>query len=334
MTSIPGAALLVAEMAGLLLAVTFGVALLQRRLGDATIRRWMGGPPRQAALKGIAVGFVTPFCTYSAIPVLVGMRQAGVRPAGYAAFIFAAPVVDPVMIGVLAIIIGPAGAVVYVATAFAAAFLLALIVDAVDIEPHLKPVPALVGAPAPPPSPTEAPAPPPSSPAQAQASPQSGPAQAQTPPPPACGPCPDGAPWAGWRCESRAAWRRAATLLRSMAWLMAAGVGAGLAIGLLVPTDALAGIAGAHNPLAVPAAAAAGIPLYFGTELFVPIGDALHAKGAGTGSIVALVIAGAGANIPEFALLTRIARGRVVGAFFAYVFAVALAAGLLTDLIL
>ena len=312
MTSLPGAALLVAEMVALLLAVTFGVALLQRRLGDATIRRWMGGPPRRAALKGIAVGFVTPFCTYSAIPVLVGMRQAGVRPAGYAAFIFAAPVVDPVLVGALAIIIGPAGAAIYVTTAFAAAFMLALIVDTVDIAPHLKPVPALVGQPAPPIRPTVP----------------------QVPSPPASCSSPEEALWAGWLTESRAAWRRALALLRSMAWLIAAGVGLGLAIGLLVPTDALASIAGADNPLAVPAAAAAGVPLYFGTELFIPIGDALHAKGVGIGSIVALVIAGAGANIPEFALLTKIARGRVVAAFFAYVFAVATVAGLLTDLIL
>ncbi len=319
MTSPSGALLLIAEMVGLLLAVTFGVTLLQRRLGDATIRRWMGGPPRRAALKGIAVGFVTPFCTYSAIPVLVGMRQAGVRPAGYAAFIFAAPVVDPVLIGALAIIIGPAGAAVYVATAFAAAFLLALIVDTVDIAPHLKPVPALVGQPTPPRGPAEPRTP--SSPTSFQS-------------PPACCPSPEEALWSGWRAESRAAWRRAVALLRSMAWLIAAGVGAGLAISLLIPTDALASIAGAHNPLAVPAAAAAGVPLYVGTELFIPIGDALHAKGAGTGSIVALVIAGAGANIPEFALLTKIARGRVVAAFFAYVFAVATSAGLLTDLIL
>ena len=312
MTSLPGAALLVAEIVALLLAVTFGVTLLQRRLGDETIRRWMGGPPRRAALKGIAVGFVTPFCTYSAIPVLVGMRQAGVRPAGYAAFIFAAPVVDPVLVGALAIIIGPAGAAVYVTTAFAAAFTLALIVDTVDIAPHLKPVPALVGQPAPPLRPTVP----------------------QIPSPPASCSSPEEAPWAGWQTELRAAWQRALALLRSMAWLIAAGVGLGLAIGLLVPTDALASIAGADNPLAVPAAAAAGVPLYFGTELFIPIGDALHAKGVGTGSIVALVIAGAGANIPEFALLTKIARGRAVGAFFAYVFAVATVAGLLTDLIL
>ena len=312
MTSLSGAALLIAEMIALLLAVTLAVTLLQRRLGDATIRRWMGGPPKRAALKGIAVGFITPFCTYSAIPVLVGMRQAGVRPAGYAAFIFAAPVVDPVMIGVLAIVIGPAGAAVYFATAFAAAFLLALMVDAIDITPHLKPVPALVGQPA---SPTGA-------------------TQPRSPSPPTSCSSPDEEPWAGWQTESRAAWRRAVALLRSMAWLIAVGVGAGLAIGLLIPSDALASIAGAHNPLAVPAAAAVGVPLYFGTELFVPIGDALHAKGAGTGSIVALVIAGAGANIPEFALLTKVAHGRVVGAFFAYVFVVATAAGLLTDLIL
>ena len=312
MTSLPGAALLVAEMAALLVAVTFAVTLLQRRLGDATIRRWMGGPPLRAALKGIAVGFVTPFCTYSAIPVLVGMRQAGVRPAGYAAFIFAAPVVDPVMTGVLAIIIGPAGAAVYVTTAFAAAFLLAVIVDGVAIAPHLKPVPTPAGSPAQ----------------------HAGPAEPPAPSPPARCSSPGEAPWCGWHVESREAWCRAVALLRSMAWLIVAGVGAGLAISLLVPTDALAGIAGAHNPLAVPTAAAAGIPLYVGTELFIPIGDALHAKGAGTGSIVALVIAGAGANIPEFALLTRIARGRVVGAFFAYVFVVAVAAGLLTDLVL
>ena len=312
MTSLSGAAVLVAEMVALLLAVTFGVTLLQRRLGDATIRRWMGGPPRRAALKGIAVGFVTPFCTYSAIPVLVGMRQAGVRPAGYAAFIFAAPVVDPVLVGALAIIIGPAGAAVYVTTAFAAAFVLALIVDKVDIAPHLKPVPALVGQPAPPIRPTVP----------------------QIPSPPASCSSPEEAQWAGWQTELPAAWRRAVALLKSMAWLIAVGVGLGLAIGLLVPTDALASIAGADNPLAVPAAAAAGVPLYFGTELFIPIGDALHAKGVGIGSIVALVIAGAGANIPEFALLTKIARGRVVAAFFAYVFVVATVAGLLTDLIL
>jgi hypothetical protein len=368
MTSLTGTAVLVAEMVALLLGVTFGVALLQRRLGDETIRRWMGGPPRRAALKGIALGFVTPFCTYSAIPVLVGMRQAGVRPAGYAAFIFAAPVVDPVLVGVLALIVGPAGAGLYVAAAFTAAFVLALIVDAADIAPHLKPVPALVHAPVPAGAaaaeaqPSLRPATPRAQrwpwrwPAAAEAQPSlrpspcsagTGPAEAQPSPcsagtgpgepqPSPLSPCssPEPEPWRGWRHEAAAAWRRALALLRSMAWLMAVGVGIGVAISLLVPADAVVGIAGATNPLAVPTAAAAGVPLYLGTEMLLPIGDALHAAGAGAGAIVALVIAGAGANIPEFALLTKVARGRLVAAFFAYVFAVAVAAGLIANLLL
>ena len=52
------------------------------------------------------VGFVTPFCTYSAIPMLVGFRQAGVQPAGYVAFIVAAPVLDPLLFGALVLIVG------------------------------------------------------------------------------------------------------------------------------------------------------------------------------------------------------------------------------------
>jgi uncharacterized membrane protein YraQ (UPF0718 family) len=88
---------LIAELAVLFLTVAFMVHLFQRRLGEERLRRWMGGRPSISALKGIGVGFITPFCTYSAIPMLVGMRRAGVPPAGYVAFIVAAPVLDPVL---------------------------------------------------------------------------------------------------------------------------------------------------------------------------------------------------------------------------------------------
>lgn len=328
-------------MVALLLGVTFLISLLRRRLGDETIQRWMGGPPHRAALKGIALGAVTPFCTYSAIPVLLGMRQAGVRPAGYTAFLFAAPVVDPILVGALAIIIGPTGAGVYTVAAFAAAFTLALIVDAIDITPHLKPIPALASA-----SAVSEPAPAlagagaqtestaPSVLAAAGAGTAAG---APTCSPEPSAPCPSSAdpePWRGWWAEAPEAWRRALVLLRGMAWLVVIGVVVGLGISLAVPTDSLAGIAGSQSPLAVPIAAAVGVPFYVGTELFIPIGDALRTSGVGVGAIVALTIAGAGANLPEFALLTKLARGRLVAAFFGYVFFVAVLGGLVTDLVL
>ena len=123
-------------------------------------------------------------------------------------------------------------------------------------------------------------------------------------------------------------------MLRGMAWLVVVGVAVGLGISLAVPADSLASVAGSQSPLAVPIAAAVGVPFYVGTELFIPIGDALRTSGVGVGAIVALTIAGAGANLPEFALLTKLARGRLVAAFFGYVFFVAVLGGLVTDLVL
>ncbi len=128
---------LLAELVALFFGVAFVIQLIQRRLGPQRLRSWMGGTPVASALKGIAIGFVTPFCTYSAIPMLVGLRQAGVPPAGYVAFITAAPVLDPVLFGALVLIVGPAAALLYALIAFTGAMTLALVAQRTNIEAHL-----------------------------------------------------------------------------------------------------------------------------------------------------------------------------------------------------
>ena len=153
---IPTIVLLV-ELVVLFVGVSFLLEILQRRYGPERLRRWMGGRPVVAALKGVVVGFVTPFCTHSAIPLLVGMRRAGVPPAGYVAFISAAPVLDPILFGALWLIVGPTVAVIYFVVTFIAALLLALTSQYVGIERHLKAAdeevptrrPVAVGAPNP-----------------------------------------------------------------------------------------------------------------------------------------------------------------------------------------
>ena len=42
-----------------------------------------------------------------------------------------------------------------------------------------------------------------------------------------------------------------------------------------------------------------GTPLYFSTELFVPIAHSLEGAALGVGAIVALTICGDGADLPE-----------------------------------
>ena len=307
--------LLLIELTVLFFGVSFLVQLSQRRVGPDRVRRWMSGRPVVVALKGIAVGFVTPFCTYSAIPVLVGFRQAGVPPAGYVAFIVAAPVLDPILLGALILIVGIEAAAVYVVIAFSAALGLGLLADHLDIERHLKPIPAILvlqprlvaadGRPV-------------------------GPVRSD-------GEFADGGnrdlhlPWQGFRVEAPVAARGAFVLLRTLAPLMLLGVGIGVGIATLVTPELTVDITSAAGPLSIPISAAMGTPLYFNTELFVPIAESLRGAGVGTGPIVALTIAGAGANLPEFVILAKLVHRRLLIAFVGYVFAVA--GGLLTQAI-
>jgi len=113
-------------------------------------------------------------------------------------------------------------------------------------------------------------------------------------------------------------------------WLILIGVGIGLLIEAAVSPETAADLTGRAGWGAIPFAALVGTPLYFSTELFVPIADSLRSVGVASGPIVALTIAGAGANVPEFVILSRVAKWRVLAVFIAYVFAVAVVGGLLT----
>ncbi len=291
---------LVVEVGALFLGVTVAVQLFQARFGADRLRAWMGGRPTVAALKGIALGFATPFCTFTAIPMVVGLRQARVPPAGYVAFIVAAPVLDPVLMGALVLIAGSQVALIYAAVAFGAALTLALAAHALDVERHLPPIESFGAA--------------------AGSDDGDGTCGAAT----VHG-------WSGLRQELPPAVRRAAALLRGMAPILLVGIGLSVLIEAMVPPSVTERLTSASPALSVPIAAAVGTPLYVSTTVFVPIAESLGAAGVGIGAIVALTIAGAGANLPEFVILSKLARPQVIGTFVAYVFAVAVVGGLLTQ---
>ncbi len=283
------------ELLVLFVGVSFGLTLVRRRLGDDRLRSLMGSSPLRAALRGIAVGFITPFCTYSAIPVLVSLRQAGVSPAGYVAFIVAAPVLDPILFGALAIIVGLPAAVMYLGVAFVAALALAMLAEKVGLERFMKPLEGIGDS--------------------VFSDSRS-----------------DSTVWMGFRQEWRPALRSSRGLLRTMLPLLVLGVGIGTAITAFLPADTVARVPGLTGVAAIPAAAAVGTLFYINTELFVPIADALRSAGVGIGAVVALTIAGAGANVPEFVILSRLTTPRVLVAFGVFVFAVAMVGGALVEL--
>jgi len=140
-------------------------------------------------------------------------------------------------------------------------------------------------------------------------------------------------PWAGVGREWRPAWKRSRALLRTMLPLLVVGVGIGLAITVFLPAETVARIPVLAGDGAILAAAAVGTFFYISTEIFVPIADALRSAGIGIGAIVALTIAGAGFNIPEFVILSKLAGKGILAAFGLYVFGVAVVGGLIAQVL-
>jgi len=224
-------------------------------------------------------------------------------------------VLDPILFAALAIIVGIKVAVIYLAVAFTAAMALALFADKVGIDQHLKPLPVFASALS---SGTDA-------------------RDSAGPPEPSCGSTASSCgpevdlEWRGLRAEAGHCAQSAIRLLRSFAPVVLIGLAVGIGIEAVVPAEAAAEVTGRNSRWSIPIAAAIGIPLYFSTALFVPIADSLSAAGVGIGTIVALTIAGAGANIPEFIVLSRLAKPGLIATFFGYVFGVAVVGGVLAQ---
>ncbi|MGE5484925.1 MAG: permease [Ignavibacteriales bacterium] len=131
----------------------------------------------------------------------------------------------------------------------------------------------------------------------------------------------------GVRSSLQRAFSTAVAQFRDALPFLIAGVVVGAAIYGFVPTDWVTRVAGSNSPLAIPIAAVIGVPLYIRTETMIPIGMVLMQKGMSLGALMALIIGGAGASIPEISLLASIFKPRLVMAFVITILIVAVTVG-------
>ncbi len=112
------------------------------------------------------------------------------------------------------------------------------------------------------------------------------------------------------------------------------GAGLGAFIHEFIPTELLMKFAGADQIWALPLAAVLGIPMYIRTETMIPVASVLMSKGVAPGVVIALIIGGAGASLPEISLLSSMFERKMIAAFLASVFSVAIITGCVFNLIL
>lgn len=112
------------------------------------------------------------------------------------------------------------------------------------------------------------------------------------------------------------------------------GVFIGAFIYGFVPETFITKFASGDGILSVFIASIIGIPMYIRPETMLPIAEALVSKGMSLGTVVALIIGGAGASIPEVVLLSKLFKKKFVISFIIAILVVAIATGLIVNLII
>ncbi|MBI5973686.1 MULTISPECIES: permease [Staphylococcus] len=111
------------------------------------------------------------------------------------------------------------------------------------------------------------------------------------------------------------------------------GVFIGAFIYGFIPEEFIAKYASGDGFVSVLIASVIGIPMYIRPETMLPIAEALVSKGMSLGTVVALIIGGAGASIPEVVLLSKLFKKKFVISFVIAILVVAIATGLIVNMI-
>jgi uncharacterized membrane protein YraQ (UPF0718 family) len=96
---------------------------------------------------------------------------------------------------------------------------------------------------------------------------------------------------------------------------------------IFLPSEIVSNYIGGQSMYAIPLAAAVGIPLYLRIEVAIPLLGVMLGKGMGAGAAIALLIGGTGASLPELTILSSILKLRAVLVFALTVFVIAVSAG-------
>lgn len=113
------------------------------------------------------------------------------------------------------------------------------------------------------------------------------------------------------------AWKQVVSTAKKVAPYVLIGVGIGAIIHNWIPEEFIVKVLGDNNPFGVVLAAVAGVPMYadiFGT---IPIAEALLAKGALLGVVLAFMMAVTTLSLPSMIMLRKAVKPKLLGIFVA-----------------
>ncbi|MRI31674.1 hypothetical protein EOPP23_01525 [Endozoicomonas sp. OPT23] len=282
---------LATELTLLFLVISYIVGLLQTVIPPKKIQQILSDKNGKGYFIAGLLGAITPFCSCSTIPFLKGLLRARAGFGTMMVFLFASPLLNPIIIGLFVVTFGLKVAAFYFVVAMGVSVIAGIALEKLGFEKFVK--------------------------KEAYEEPEKkgcGSSCAQKK-----------VEDSRWLKVWKSTWKDFKGVLP---YLML-GIAIGSLIYGFMPTEWVASVASGSNPLAIPFAAVIGIPLYIRAEAVIPLSSALAAKGMGLGAVMALIIGSAGASLTEVILLKSIFRNQMIVAFLAVILSMAVMAGFL-----
>ena len=275
----------------LLLGIVTVVSFLRSYFPPERVRAALAGRGTLAGTVAAAgFGVVTPFCSCSAVPLFIGFVEAGIPMGVTFAFLISSPMVNEVALVLLWGLFGPGVALLYMAAGLSVAIVGGLVLGRLGVERWVEPWVLDIRA--------------------------------------------GGGATSldlrrGVEQRLRDGWAYTRDLVRKVLLYVLVGIGIGAFIHGFVPTDLVAQIGGRENPFAVPIVVLLAIPLYSNAAGTIPIVEALLGKGLPLGTTLAFMMAIVAISLPEFVILRRVIRPRLIALFATVVVVGILAVGFL-----
>ena len=278
----------------LLALVIFAMGVVRSWFSPERTRAMLAG--RSEGVGNVAaagLGILTPFCSCSAVPLFVGFVSAGVPLGVTFSFLIAAPMINEVALGLLFALLGWQVAATYLGFGLAVAIVSGFAIGRLGLEGWLEDWVRAVRA-------------------GAVAMPTTQPTIAD-------------------RIEAGVEAVKD-ILGRVWPWILA-----GIAVGALIhgwaPAEVLAAIMGREAWWSVPAAVVVGIPIYSNAAGIVPVVEALIAKGAALGTVLAFMMSVTALSAPELLILRKVMTVRLLAVFVGVVGVGILCVGYLFNLL-
>jgi len=220
-------------------------------------------------------GIITPFCSCSAVPLFIGFLEAGIPLGVTFSFLIASPMINEVALGLLFASFGWKVALIYVAFGLVIAIISGLVIGKFKIE-------SLVDK------------------------------DFQT-----CG-CQKNKvdlTLLSFKQKINFSFRYSLKIVKKVWLYIVLAIAIGAVIHGAVPDNFLAQYLGKDNIFAIPLAVLFGIPLYANAAGMIPIVSALVEKGVSLGTALAFMMSVTALSFPEFILLKRVMKIKLIAIF-------------------